>query len=475
MSRSSVTGYYRVLILSVLLIVVMLLMGKVTESTPSQFASVTPKLGESELKLTVGVGADNDFVTLQRMNGNVQLPTMDLPNDAPSCSSVLLYVTDLVSMSGLGFQLNNYILAVLLASSLNRTLVVLDPPIGDSLYESNSQYGCPPDDLNGTNLPTGLSRLVSHPDWLSRGCEVPCHNYSYWKAVASEKDDVRLTDHQNWEPLHCLTQDERNVSVLPLGGDSLRYFLWATGDNMSKTAYQWASQIGATPSEVEWFANNSQHVSIDVIHNQLSAILSRAGIIAFQPWIARDVRAWIKRVGLPKNYVAFHVRRGDKLFAESKGLVDAYWSERGYNESTQPTNYIPFSHYLKQVEMDHRLGTFTDMYIATDDLDTVRKEIANLTDFQNVRVYTNPDDSTAVHLQSDGNCKNRYNRTIAAISDLCILSRSNVFVGEYNSNWGRLVHTARSLFRGGVVGTAGTQDDTRIAFGGVERGTPGTR
>eukprot|EP00984_Skeletonema_dohrnii_P033885 scaffold31956_cov78-Skeletonema_dohrnii-CCMP3373.AAC.2 len=163
---------------------------------------------------------------------------------------------------------------------------------------------------------------------------------------------------------------------------------------------------------------------------------------------------------LPKHYVAFNVRRGNKLTAEAKYWVDEYWAKQGYNETTQPSNYIPFSHYLEQVQNEQESGL-------------IKREIDELSGFSKLSFYMNPDTSPKIHLQSDLECSIRYNRTIAAIADLKILSQSDIFVGEYNSNEGRLVHTARTSFVDGEIGTA-RQLDMRIAFGPESRGIPGT-
>ncbi|KAL7453914.1 hypothetical protein ACHAWC_005553 [Mediolabrus comicus] len=37
----------------------------------------------------------------------------------------------------------------------------------------------------------------------------------------------------------------------------------------------------------------------------------------------------------------------------------------------------------------------------------------------------------------------RYHRNIASVADMLILGKARTFVGEYNSNWGRLIRTMR--------------------------------
>jgi len=405
------------------------------------------------------------------------------PHNSEECSSIFLYVTDVIGQYGLGYQLNNYILAVLLASYLNRSIVVLDPPIhGDnhSKFSSNSQFGCPLDDLNNTNyFRSGLGRIIDYPAWLNKGCGVPCigeHDYSFWHGVAQSKESRRNEVSPDTEH-RCIDEDGRNVSVLSIGGD-LRHLLMSPKYNVLELARKspaWVSRIGATQYEARWLANHSQNLSLDSIYDQISALLSRAGVVTFQPWINREVHSFISRFDdvLPKNYVAFNVRRGNELTAEAKYWVDEYWAKQGYNETTQPSNYIPISHYLEQVQNEQESGVLTNVYIATDDQDSIKREIDELSGFSNVSFYMNPDTSPKIHLQSDLECSIRYNRTIAAIADLKILSQSDIFVGEYNSNEGRLVHTARTSFVDGEIGTA-RQLDMRIAFGPESRGIPGT-
>ena len=428
----------------------------------------------------------NSNITLNRESANSAFGGSSLlrkADDSKECSSIFLYVTDVIGQYGLGYQLNNYILAVLLASYLNRPLVVLDPPINgeSSKFSSNSPFGCPPDDPNNTtNFQTGLGRLIDYPVWLNKGCGMPCigeHNYSFWRSVAQHKESRRNEVSPDTEH-RCMDEDGRNVSVLAIGGD-LRHLLMSPKynmfENLARKSPDWVSRIGATQYEARWLANHSKNLTLDAIYDQISALLSRAGVVMFQPWINREVHSFISRFDdvLPKHYVAFHVRRGDKLIAEAKYWVNEYWAKQGYNETTQPSNYIPFSHYLEQVQNEQESGVLTNVYIATDDQDTIKREIDELSGFSNVSFYMNPDSSSTIHLQSDMECSKRYNRTIAAIADLNILSQSDIFVGEYNSNWGRLVHTARTSFVDGEIGTA-RQLDMRIAFGSQSRGVPGT-
>jgi hypothetical protein len=45
----------------------------------------------------------------------------------------------------------------------------------NSLYDSESQFGCPLDYFNAdpSQFPSGLSRLIQIPLWISKGCQYP--------------------------------------------------------------------------------------------------------------------------------------------------------------------------------------------------------------------------------------------------------------------------------------------------------------
>lgn len=144
----------------------------------------------------------------------------------------------------------------------------------------------------------------------------------------------------------------------------------------------------------------------------------------------------------------------------SADLVEAFWQERGYNISTQPANYIPFSHYLS------KLGASSprDIYVATDDPKTIRWEISAL-EPNRFRFYFYPDSTSTIgHLQDESDCVRKYERTIGAMTDLLLLIRSTIAVAEYSSNWGILVRFHRTLLADGRVGSASVRD-MRIAFG----------
>ena len=68
-------------------------------------------------------------------------------------------------------------------------------------------------------------------------------------------------------------------------------------------------------------------------------------------------------------------------------------------------------------------------------------------------------------------CFQRYHRNIASIADLMLLARSQKFVGEFNSNWGRLIRNFRTVLNDNSNPYAATGEppvfvrDTVVAFG----------
>jgi hypothetical protein len=140
--------------------------------------------------------------------------------------------------------------------------------------------------------------------------------------------------------------------------------------------------------------------------------------------------------------------------------VDAFWQNQGYNRSTQPTNYIPLSHYLTKLDA----SSPSDIYVATDDPETVKREIRSLKPHR-FRFHLNPESASSTgHLQDASDCSRKYDKTISALVDLAMVIRSTIAVAEYSSNWGILVRSHRTFFADGRAGSASVRD-MRIAFG----------
>ena len=95
-------------------------------------------------------------------------------NNDPSCDNILLYMPDQYEDLSLEAQLQSYTLASMLATFMDKALVLLDAPPADiNDFESKSKYGCPSDLQAETDTKTGLSRIIRTPEWLSRKCQVP--------------------------------------------------------------------------------------------------------------------------------------------------------------------------------------------------------------------------------------------------------------------------------------------------------------
>ena len=569
-------------------------------------------------------------------------------SNSNDCHKILLYASDIIAAdAGVGHRLSQYLLASIVATLTNAALVILDPP--RTLWNGfgGSPFGCPlTNNGNGNttadtscgNIPTGLSRILQPPFRLTRGCIVPCahtHSYHDWYNIAK-----RTTYNNHFQFTTCTNHDtsnyhHENVTVLAIGGFQLKYY-WTeklrrkfilrpaavVNDNSNSDSDSdsdsdtnniekrskweqwvttWSIRMGASYDEIQHFINNNNY---DGNHNDdsnnsnhranameyLAALMNRAEVLTFQPWIVNDVKAYLKQatsssssvLGLltpspslmkPMNIIAgydsMHIRRGDRIGTKPSMIaVEQYWNDRGYYPMTNtssssfeeyhyPTNYVPFDQYWRQYQamdncsninssnmnnynhydesndQNHSINNSNNnnsknnmpiryIYIATDDVDTVKAEIANLTSVspsssslsastspnnnnnnntvyhcgQRVEFIFNPQVEYATHLhvsnqiinshangngsgdgngvsttfigrdntnQNDNNpSHDQYLRTISAMTDLYILSQSDTFVGESPSFWGRLLNMCRTLFEdfdGGDDDSDGGDDD----------------
>lgn len=475
-----------------------------------------------------------------------------LENDEDDkCSRLFLYLPDPFADHGHGSQINTYIMGVTTATFQNRAMILVEPPLEHSRYPGGSQFGCPIDAFHETmtktslrsktkwevhaDFPMGFSRLVHHPAWLSHGCDVPCrdtHSYSDWLQLAH----VQRNKGEQFREVTCTNHDGTTSNVVVTADSRLRSYFRdfetsMTRNHPSDVAHQWAINLGATSNEAEIFSNNIKNDR--KVWEYVLGLMNKAGFLKFQPWIARDVELFLKSFDLPlnKEYSAIHVRRGDKLEKESRGEVIKYWRSQGHTDPENlPTDYVPFAHYLSQWDKAdvcprNDKGEIEEImkhnvYIATDDPLVVKQEIADLpvehinentilwNECHELTFYMNPTDESAFHLNGDGehgfkddsdntpeggdNCFMRYHRNIASIADMMILSKAKTFIGEYNSNWGRVIRTMRVRLNSPVVqddsgeGETGevTQKavnsfdftkvlDTRIAWGSTVARTPG--
>lgn len=438
------------------------------------------------------------FRTKQQGGGGDMMYDKGYADDDSACDNALLFLPQSFAHNGHGSQLNNYLLAAMIATFTNRAMIVLEPPASLNDFKSNSQFGCPSEAWKtvmvraggvpkrigwNADFPAGLSRLVKHPAWLSRQCPVPCqesHGYEDWDELRRANNITLVPTPQE---VTCTNANNgRQSNVIAMGGRQIRdYFaghykeymldrsppasLEAAMKSSStlKMNFEWALRLGAAPHEARIFGGLQDRHEI---WDYASAFMGRAGILRFQPWIARDVEEYITqhtKLPLDVPYDAIHVRRGDKLESDAKHHVITYWSRLGmYNNETgsMPRDYIPFTHYLSMfddVECNAE-GEPRLVYVATDDPTEVQKEINALPKEEGNPLLTkylchkfqfvfSPfEQSLGFHIEtgpSKGDCEERYTRNVASIADLMILTKSDMFVGEYNSNWGRLVRTFR--------------------------------
>jgi len=458
-----------------------------------------------------------------------------------NCDDILLYLPrTTISTSGGGgktrqlhghgaFDLNGYLLAALLATYTGKAMVILESPmmeggatsgtvgtagtaitpieagiVADDSNVANAAnwFECPVDtfknnddttpafvqDMVNANpssmeekedFPTGLSRVIQHPKWLSRGCPVPCqssYDFSKW-------NDLRK---QHVKQVTCQNDNDRQAVVFAVDGEDARQYFetqWrghrqqqqqqsaatksssstqqqqsssnsnsatpsssSSNPHYSVRAYEWAIRLGAKGHEAATFAK--LHKEGD-IWDYISALVARSGIVRFQPWIARDVKALIKSSEVPMNwpYTAIYVHRDNNDGPVKDG-------------EQQPSEFIPFYNYLKQwddIKCSNGGNQAYPVYIATNDPRRIREEIDRLPkdsggntilrECHRLKFIFTPVGETLHLLEKDNAkhpCSELHRANIAAIADLIILAKSDTFVGEFGSSFGRLVRIFRT-------------------------------
>ena len=93
--------------------------------------------------------------------------------------------------------------------------------------------------------------------------------------------------------------------------------------------------------------------------------------------------------------------------------------------------------------------------------------------------FSPTEDLGGFHIDEAGACSEKYNRNIAAVGDLITLVESDFFIGEFNSNWGRLIRTMRMQLQDSIGGnnnstvTLARERDMKVAWGKLYPGPPG--
>lgn len=136
---------------------------------------------------------------------------------------------------------------------------------------------------------------------------------------------------------------------------------------------------------------------------------------------ARDRYEAIKNtIGLRDNYVAVHIRRGDKLLREAKK--------------------VRIADYFSYVD----LYEYDQIFVATDDYEAYN-EVKSI--YPNIDVVTNASKSSKGHTQAIFNSQSEDSISedlYDLIAEVEILRCSKYFIGSFTSNIGRYVHILRS-------------------------------
>lgn len=309
------------------------------------------------------------------------------------CNRILLYASDLVAQNtGVGHRLSFYLLASVIAVLTDSALVILDPPPSNEKDQwaklGGSPFGCPikingDGEYCGQLYPTGLSRIIKVPEWLSRGCGVPTcidtHSYENWIEIAE-----RTTSKTNFTWTTCTNDDDdrhgrgkddnnefNDVAVLPIGKWHLRdYWFYrmrrklfngyrsssSNGNNRQDIPWEewvtnFSTRMGASQSEIDNFLSRINiTIKDDSPIDYLGALITRAKVLQFQPWIIEDVMTSLEAVDLFSSdsgdaassslelfdtaaqsndavgYDAMHIRRGDRVGTHVNTIeVERYW------------------------------------------------------------------------------------------------------------------------------------------------------
>ena len=369
-------------------------------------------------------------------------------DDDGACSDVLLLLPGAGNAAGgppdLASQLGAYVVASLAAAYTDMALVLLED-------ESDStSVGCPDDTVeeHGSSFhfdghykifPRGLSTLVRHPAWLSRGCGPPCpgsYGYGDWlgRARSAAGGGQGGADIPGAASVLC---EESTSNVLVVTSESVfAYFHQLRSEMVDRTtgesirrAHGWALNLGAADDEA---AVMSTLQGEDDIMDYAEALAARTGIPMLQPWISRDVQSFV---------------------AENKM---ENWMSGGYPAIYKPEYHVPFADYLVRFS-EVQCGTH-HTFVATHYPFAVQDEVQSLPSIRGgrrtvpvkrmkrclgftFRVGPSPDDGGWVR---NPTCRNRYDKTVATVAELMVLARASILVGDLSTNTGRLARFFRS-------------------------------
>lgn len=139
----------------------------------------------------------------------------------------------------------------------------------------------------------------------------------------------------------------------------------------------------------------------------------------FQPVVQREITEAVARLALPKDYVGFHIRRGDKIL-EIKGVSTA--------------------DYLRKAEQQTNLRS---AFIASDDYKVITEVKENFPDWT---IYTLYDEAAQGHSQIAFDRQNKeslYKDIIKLLADIEILYAAQSAFVTYSSNVGMFLGMRR--------------------------------
>ena len=398
----------------------------------------------------------------------------------------------------------------------------------------------------GCDVPMNLTCTIPNQNSTFR-----IQSYQDWSIISN-----RTIRRFGFPEVSCIHNDSNdNMRVLAIGGYHLKFYwldkvrprlvqrFWDESNSTKERRMKWeqwmegwSTRMGVTIEEVHDYTrtnginnirkdDSSTYVEDYSLVDYLIAALNRAQVPTFQPWVVKDVASYMQKIDLPPSssakrslfhtagggYDAMHVRRGDSLTrGQSIRSTEEYWMQQGYPArsnktddvatlSIYPTNYVPlvkywekYVRYNNNCNLGNASSSVRKLYVATDDINTVKSEIENLTSTNGHHFWTvcnktvvfmfNPQEEHTTHLhqhlapnissRNGGNTitngHDQYSRALAALVDLQILARSDVFVGDDRSYVSRLLWMLRTSFQDGRAHTR----DIVMAWGGNAKKPP---
>jgi len=432
---------------------------------------------------TAAIPSSSFIESIQEKFGLIQPISSD-----PTCDNILLYLPDM--KASFDSQLSNYILAVMMASYMEGPLVVLDDPMTQSCSGKS----------------TGLSNLIKIPDSVTRNCPVPCqysYDYTSWSQVIGSS---------NGSSIQCKNDNRRLSNVFAVDASTIQDMYESKFKEMMKQRpYDWALRLGATSEQATTFSQLNG--KIDTTWKYLAGLVMQSNIVEFKPLVLQDVYKHIQNLGLQftelykEPYDAMLIRRGDDILddPDSRKSIANYWDSRGlYNRQDESAirSYIPLMQYTRHYNSKGCSDKPRKVFIIANDKTQVDKTIMkslrsntlirrdNLSSIESeVHEYQQKCyklDFTVVHNQymeeedddKDMNCDYWYERSISSIANLLILSKSETFVSDFRSSFGRLIRmfrttlTAEASEEGGTT-TSVLEKNIQLAWGLNEYGPPG--